>query len=116
MREDKSAMIGSKTLEPADRVEITILADNFIDSTLKSSPGVSRIRDREIYEPLLAEHGLSLLLEITHQEEKTAFLLDTGSTKLAIRYNAEKMGMDLKRLKGIFLIHNHQDNHAGLES
>jgi len=116
MREDKSAMIGRKALEPADRVEITILADNFIDSTLKSSPGVSRIRDREIYEPLLAEHGLSLLLEITHQGEKTAFLLDTGSTKLAISYNAEKMGINLKRLKGIFLSHNHKDHTTGLET
>src|SRR4030042_5304781 len=107
MREDKSAMIGSKTLKPADRTEITILADNFIDSTLKSSSGVSRIRDRDIYEPLLAEHGLSLLLEITHQGEKTTFLLDTGSTKLVVSYNTEKMGIDLKRLKGIFLSHNH---------
>jgi 7,8-dihydropterin-6-yl-methyl-4-(beta-D-ribofuranosyl)aminobenzene 5'-phosphate synthase len=111
-------MVGNKqiVLEPVDRVEITILADNFIDSTLKSSPGVSRIRDREIYEPLLAEHGLSLFLEITHQEEKSVFLLDTGSTNLAIRYNAEKMGIDLKRLKGIFLSHNHKDHTTGLET
>lgn len=41
MKETKSAMIGSKTLEPADRVEVTILVDNFIDNTLKSMPGVS---------------------------------------------------------------------------
>ena len=58
MREDKSAMIGSKTIEPADRLAITILADNFIDVTLESSPGVNRIRDREIDEPILAEHRL----------------------------------------------------------
>ncbi len=116
MKEDDRAMIRKKTLEPVDGVGITILADNFIDSTLKSSPGVSRIRDREIYEPLLAEHGLSLLLEITHQKKNIVFLLDTGSTKLAIRYNAEKMGIDLKRLKGIFLSHNHNDHTTGLET
>ncbi len=109
-------MAGVRPLEAAEKVKITILADNFIDVTLKSSPGVSRIRDREIFEPLLAEHGLSLLLEVTHQGERTAFLLDTGSTKLAVPYNAEKMGIDLKRLKGIFLSHNHKDHTNGLET
>ena len=116
MKEDKSAMIGSETLEPVDRVEVTILVDNFIDSTLKSSPGVTRPRDREINEPLLAEHGLSLLLEITSQEVTSPFLLDTGSTKLAISYNAEKMGINLKGLRGIFLSHNHKDHTTGLET
>jgi hypothetical protein len=28
MREGKSAIVGSNTLEPADRVEVTILVDN----------------------------------------------------------------------------------------
>ena len=116
MREDKSGMIGSKTLEPADRVEVTILVDNFIDSTLKSSPGVSRLRDRKINEPLLAEHGLCLLLEITNQGVTSPFLLDTGSTQLGISYNAEKMRINLKGLIGIFLSHNHKDHTTGLET
>jgi 7,8-dihydropterin-6-yl-methyl-4-(beta-D-ribofuranosyl)aminobenzene 5'-phosphate synthase len=64
----------------------------------------------------LAEHGLSLFLEITHQGEKSAFLLDTGSTKFVVSYNAEKMGIDLKSVKGIFLSHNHKDHTNGLES
>jgi len=104
------------TLEPVDRVEITILVDNFIDSTLKSSPGISRIGDRKINESLFAEHGLSLLLEIINQGVKSAFLLDTGSTPLGITYNAEKMGIDLKILKGIYLSHNHKDHTSGLEA
>jgi 7,8-dihydropterin-6-yl-methyl-4-(beta-D-ribofuranosyl)aminobenzene 5'-phosphate synthase len=116
MREDKSAMIGSKTLEPVDRVEVTILVDNFIDNTLKSVPGVSRPRDREINESLLAEHGLCLLLDITMQGTTSSFLLDTGSSKFAITYNAEKMGVNLKGLGGIFLSHNHKDHTTGLET
>lgn len=71
--------------------------DNFIDSTLKSSSGISRPKDRKIYESLLAEHGLSLFLEITRQGEKSSFLLDTGASKFGITYNAEKMGIDLIR-------------------
>lgn len=104
------------TLEPADSVEVTVLVDNFIDSTLRSTPGISRFKDRNIEEPLFAEHGLSLLIEITHPGGKSSFLLDTGSTGLALSYNAEKMGIDLKGLEGIFLSHNHKDHTTGLET
>ena len=118
MKEDTNAISGIMKidLEPVDRVEVTVLVDNFIDSTLESSPGVSRHRDRKIKESLLAEHGLSLFLEVTREGTKKAFLLDTGSSKLAISYNAEKMGINLKGLGGIFLSHNHNDHTAGLET
>ena len=104
------------SLEPVDRVDVTVLVDNFIDSTLKSFPGVSRPGGRNINEPLLAEHGLSLFVEILKEGVKGAFLLDTGSTPFGITYNAEKMGIDLKGIKGIFLSHNHKDHTGGLEA
>jgi 7,8-dihydropterin-6-yl-methyl-4-(beta-D-ribofuranosyl)aminobenzene 5'-phosphate synthase len=116
MRENKSATFGSNTLEPVDGVEVTVLVDNFIDSTLKSSTWVSRHRDRKVDEPLFAEHGLSLFVEIVNKGVKSGFLLDTGSTPCGITYNAEKMGVDLKGLEGIFLSHNHKDHTTGLET
>jgi 7,8-dihydropterin-6-yl-methyl-4-(beta-D-ribofuranosyl)aminobenzene 5'-phosphate synthase len=118
VKQNNASVVAKKhiPLEPANRVEVTIVVDNFIDSTLKSSPGVSRLTDRKINEPLLAEHGLSLWLEINSQGEKSFFLLDTGSTKIAISYNAEKMGINLRRLRGIFLSHNHKDHTTGLET
>jgi len=116
MGKDKSTTSGSKTLESADKVEVTVLVDNIIDSLLKSSPGISRFRDRDIDEPLLAEHGLSLLMEITSRGEKSSFLLDTGSTGAAIAHNSEKMGINLKGLGGIFISHNHKDHTTGLET
>jgi len=115
MKENNRTMTGSKTLEPVQRVTVTILVDNFIDNTLKSTPGVSRHRDRDINDPLLAEHGLALLLEVTHRGRKSLFLLDTGSSPLAISHNAEKMGINLRELSGIFLSHNHDDHTSGLE-
>jgi 7,8-dihydropterin-6-yl-methyl-4-(beta-D-ribofuranosyl)aminobenzene 5'-phosphate synthase len=116
MREEKSAIVERKTLEPADNVEVTILVDNIIDNTLKSLPGVSRYRDRKTEESLLAEHGLSLFLEITREGAKSSFLLDTGASKSVISSNAEKMGIPLKGLGGIFLSHNHNDHTTGLET
>jgi len=64
----------------------------------------------------LAEHGLSLLMEITSRGEKSSFLLDTGSTGAAIAHNSEKMGINLKGLGGIFISHNHKDHTTGLET
>ncbi|MDI7259883.1 MAG: MBL fold metallo-hydrolase [Thermodesulfobacteriota bacterium] len=118
MKENKIATVESErtSLEPIDRVEITILVDNFIDHILKSSPGVSRPRDRDIDESLLAEHGLSLLLDITREGETSSFLLDTGPSQYGVIHNAQKMGINLKRLKGIFLSHNHKDHTDGLEA
>lgn len=116
MKKNKTQVLGSKTLEPADRVEVTILVDNFIDYTLRSLGRINRPGDRKITGSLLAEHGLSLLLEITSKGEKSSFLLDTGSSKLAIGHNAEIMGINLKGLRGIFLSHNHSDHTTGLET
>ena len=110
MKEDKKAA----SLEAVDKVRITVLVDNFIDATLKSSPGVSRFRDREIDE-LLAEHGLSLFLEIIKGGETSSFLLDTGASASPVSFNAQNLGIDLKKLKGIFLSHNHGDHTGGLE-
>ena len=116
MDRDKGTTAATKTVEPADGVDVTVLVDNIIDSLLKSSPGISRFRDRNIEEPLLAEHGLSLLIEITHRGEKTPFLLDTGSTRVALAHNSEKLGINLKGIAGIFISHNHKDHTTGLET
>lgn len=116
MREGNRTTIGKKMLESVDRVEITILVDNFIDNTLKSFSGVSRFRDRKIEETLLAEHGLSLWLDITREGTTHSFLLDTGPSQSGVIHNAHEMGMNLKKIEGIFLSHNHKDHTTGLET
>ena len=59
---------------------------------------------------LLAEHGLSILLET---EEET-ILFDTGQ-KYALVHNATKMGIDLSNVDKIVLSHGHSDHTGGLE-
>lgn len=58
---------------------------------------------------LQAEHGLSLLLE----DSSGRFLLDTGATG-AFLENARKLGVDLTRLDGVILSHNHYDHTGGI--
>ncbi|HPA44823.1 MAG TPA: MBL fold metallo-hydrolase [bacterium] len=58
---------------------------------------------------LLAEHGLSFLVEM----EESRFLLDTGSTDVLLR-TAEAMSIHLAGLDGVILSHGHYDHTGGL--
>lgn len=57
----------------------------------------------------LAEHGLSMLLEV----DGLCILLDTGQTGTAV-HNARAMGVDLSRVSRLVLSHGHQDHTGGL--
>jgi 7,8-dihydropterin-6-yl-methyl-4-(beta-D-ribofuranosyl)aminobenzene 5'-phosphate synthase len=57
----------------------------------------------------LAEWGLSILVET----EKTAILLDTGSSISAV-HNADALDIDLTKIDKIVLSHGHHDHTGGL--
>lgn len=56
-----------------------------------------------------AEHGLSLLIEM----KDTTILVDTGASGLFLE-NAKKLGIDLKKVKKVFLSHGHYDHGGGI--
>lgn len=60
---------------------------------------------------LAAEHGLSVLVET----EAGRVLLDTGTTG-AFAENAKKLGLDLSRLDGVVISHNHYDHIGGIRA
>ena len=59
---------------------------------------------------LLAEHGLSILVEYGDY----SILFDTGQGVSAV-HNAEKMGINLRNIKEIALSHGHFDHTGGLK-
>ncbi len=62
--------------------------------------------------PILAENGISLLVEAP--ELDLTLLVDTGITGEALLNNAEVLGIDLSKVKYVFLTHNHYDHTGGL--
>ena len=101
-------------LREADRVEITVLVDNYTDVLLLEGSDVVR---RALYPPsktILAEHGLSLLLRAYAGPEQHAVLMDTGTSTVALQYNAETLGINFEEIESTFLSHGHFDHFAGL--
>ena len=105
----------ASSLDEVDQVAFTILIDNYVDVTLKSTPMVLRNRDRGIMAPLLSEHGLSILVETTKKGQKNTYLMDGGYTKVGVPYNLEKMRLDLAPVEAIYISHNHVDHHTAME-
>lgn len=78
-------------------VRLTILCENSVD---RVSPY-----------GLLGEHGFACHLQTDHGD----FLFDTGGG-LTLLHNAEKLGIELARLKGLIFSHGHCDHTGGARS
>jgi 7,8-dihydropterin-6-yl-methyl-4-(beta-D-ribofuranosyl)aminobenzene 5'-phosphate synthase len=64
--------------------------------------------------PLLAQHGLSILLNIATKNAEKNILLDTGLTANTILYNMNILGLKPDSIDMIFLTHCHDDHTGGL--
>lgn len=76
----------------ATKLKITVLVENTVYT-----------------EGLLAEHGLSLLLEF----ENRKYLFDSGQG-MALKNNAQKIGLNFNKLDGLILSHGHYDHTGGV--
>jgi 7,8-dihydropterin-6-yl-methyl-4-(beta-D-ribofuranosyl)aminobenzene 5'-phosphate synthase len=103
-------------LKPCDKVEITILVDNYVDILLPPKPGVTRpmlAKDGKILsETLLAEHGLSLLIDTWEGGARRRTLLDTAYNAGTMLHNMRMLGVGPKSVETLVLSHGHMD-HTG---
>jgi 7,8-dihydropterin-6-yl-methyl-4-(beta-D-ribofuranosyl)aminobenzene 5'-phosphate synthase len=88
-------------------VKVTVLVDNMTDMLLKSTDTVIRYT-QESGEPLLAEHGLSALIELG--EDDIHILWDAGITDLTLIENMRRMKIDASIIDKIALSHGHPDH------
>ncbi len=91
----------------ASQLSMTMLVDNMADMLLKSTASVKRYT-QESGEPLLAEHGLSGLIDLKDQGIK--ILWDAGMTDITLIENMNRMKVDVKSINRIALSHGHPDH------
>jgi len=103
-------------VKPADRVEVTVLVDNYLDIFV---PPATPADHRLPFNPcrhILAEHGFSCLVRVFTGTKEHAILLDTGLSKECMAWNARQLGIDLTAIEAVVLSHGHFDHTGGLSS
>jgi 7,8-dihydropterin-6-yl-methyl-4-(beta-D-ribofuranosyl)aminobenzene 5'-phosphate synthase len=101
-------------LKPADRVEVTVLVDNY---TELFAPQATPVDHRLPFNPactLLAEHGLSCLVRVFAGNHEHTILLDAGLSRDCLFHNARQLGIDLHTVEAVVLSHGHFDHTGGL--
>jgi 7,8-dihydropterin-6-yl-methyl-4-(beta-D-ribofuranosyl)aminobenzene 5'-phosphate synthase len=106
-------------LRQADEIEIITLVDNFSDVLLPGNQTIIRppLAKKGIIpkNTLLAEHGLSLLVNVRIKEETHSIVLDAGYTNVAVPYNLEYLGLTLEDVEAVVLSHGHMDHVGALK-
>lgn len=105
-------------LRPVDRLEVTVVVDQFIDVLLAASgPAIRPPLEGEWSErdQLRAEHGYGLLVETTVGGERHAVIYDAGLSPDTFLWNCDVLGIRPSEVEAILLSHGHADHHGGLE-
>lgn len=112
-----SSFNNSLNLQEADGAEITTIIDNYTDTLLESTNMVKRPRlavgDRLSQMPL-AEHGLSMLIEVFRGSEKHTILFDAGQSEIAMPFNLRLFNVAVNEIEAIVLSHGHMDHFGAL--
>ena len=103
-------------LKPADRVEITVLVDNYTDLTV---PPTTPVDHRLPFDPrctLLAEHGFSCLIRTFSGKKVHPVLFDAGLSHDCLLHNARHLDIDLHEIEAVVLSHGHYDHGGGMKA
>jgi 7,8-dihydropterin-6-yl-methyl-4-(beta-D-ribofuranosyl)aminobenzene 5'-phosphate synthase len=98
-----------ETLRELERVEVTILVDNYTDLLLLQSTPVVKRPPISPPNAFLAEHGFSCLIKTVDVEEHL-FLMDVGISGTCLLHNAQLLKIDLSKVEALILSHGHFDH------
>lgn len=113
-------------LEAVDRVEITTLCENLVDSMAPASeaverrrasatnPVVSKLFAKELATPFEGAHGLSMLIRITRNGITRSLLFDAGGSVGGLTHNLDCLEINPRDFSCIVLSHGHFDHVLGL--
>ena len=82
-------------LRPVDRVEVTIVIDNFVDVLMAGSEDVHRYVAYDFSDrgQLIAEHGFSALVTVECDGRRSSILYDAGLTAVGLGRNLDAPGI-----------------------
>jgi 7,8-dihydropterin-6-yl-methyl-4-(beta-D-ribofuranosyl)aminobenzene 5'-phosphate synthase len=100
-------------LKEADKLEITILVDNYTDLLVQGTEVVRR-PVISVPDAPLAEHGFSCLVKVTSKSEEHLVIMDAGMTSITLLYNMRILGIDINKVEAIILSHGHVDHYGGI--
>jgi 7,8-dihydropterin-6-yl-methyl-4-(beta-D-ribofuranosyl)aminobenzene 5'-phosphate synthase len=103
-------------LPPVDRLTITTVVDNYVDSLRRDEPVARRFSHavaRKMTD-LRAEHGLAHLVESTRGGATARIAFDFGQTDASLNHNLRELGVDLRGIDALALSHGHRDHFGGL--
>jgi 7,8-dihydropterin-6-yl-methyl-4-(beta-D-ribofuranosyl)aminobenzene 5'-phosphate synthase len=94
---------------------VDIVVDNFIDVFEPSLPGVvERMTPGRLKKPLIAAHGLAMLISAQQNGQTRRILMDTSNSPLVLFNNLEALEIPLDEIEALFLSHGHPDHYGGL--
>ena len=100
-------------LKQAANVSVTTIIENYTQSLLPSNERVERaklVKDGVRKPPLLAEHGLSLLIDVCNDLERHCVLMDFGGSKVGVPHNLEILEIDVDEIEAFVISHGHHDH------
>ncbi len=101
-------------IREADRLEVTILMDNYTDMLVTENTCICKRPQLPLPQILLAEHGLSCLIKVCAENEEHIVLMDAAVTPTCLFNNAKLLKADLGRIEAVVLSHGHPDHFLGL--
>jgi 7,8-dihydropterin-6-yl-methyl-4-(beta-D-ribofuranosyl)aminobenzene 5'-phosphate synthase len=105
------------TLRESEKTEVVTVIDNYTDCLIPSSQNARRCpyyKNGKVTPPLLAEHGLSLLVKVFKNGKTHSLLLDTGWSKTGALHNLKKLKLNIDEIEAVVLSHGHMDHWGSL--
>ncbi|MBW1985525.1 MAG: MBL fold metallo-hydrolase [Deltaproteobacteria bacterium] len=108
------------TINEIDKIEILTLQDNYVDLAAGDNTDIIQrampLKDMEIKNSVIAEHGFSAVITVTAGEETKNLLFDFGFSEQGAAFNADALGVDLSSIEALALSHGHLDHVGGLKA